>query len=144
MKKTKVVPSIKKPKKTSLKSLRTRLWQLCREIPILKYGNTCFTCGRSNLTGSNRQLGHFIPNSVGGASLRYNLDNLRIQCYFCNINAGGNGAIYYKNMVEREGQEFVDNLFRLKNQIIKADEIWFKNKIKEYEEILKDLQMQNL
>lgn len=136
--------AIKKPKNNTIKRLKNKLWELCKQIIRLKYGNTCYTCGKSGLTGSSWQTGHFIPSSVGGASLRYNLDNLRIQCYFCNCNAGGNGAIYYKKLVEIDGQEYVDELFRCKNIIIKADEIWFKSKIEEYEKILCEMKKVDL
>lgn len=38
----------------------------------------------------------------------------------CNVWKGGNGAIFYRNMVEREGQEYVDKLFIDKQKSIKA------------------------
>ena len=46
--------------------------------------------------------------------------NLRWQCYYCNINLGGNGAVFYKNLVEKEGQKYVDELFKDKQKSIKA------------------------
>ena len=79
----------------------------------------CFTCGKP-ISGSNRQLGHFIPNSVGGALLRYDLNNLRLQCYYCNINLGGNGAVFYAKLLQEKGQKHIDTLFQLKVQTTKA------------------------
>lgn len=127
---------MKKQKPTQLKK---KLWELCKQIIRKQYGNICFTCGKKGLEGSSWQTGHFIPSSVGGGSLRYNLDNLRPQCYNCNINAGGNGAIYYRTMVETKGQDFVDKLFKLKNETIKIDVIWLSNKVEEYTKILENL-----
>lgn len=56
-----------------------------------------------------------------GAYLRYDLRNLRPQCYRCNIDLSGNGAIFYRLMVEREGQEYVDELFRDKQKVVRAN-----------------------
>lgn len=86
--------------------------------------------------GSNRQLGHFIPSSVGGVALRYHLDNLRWQCFYDNITLGGFGAEFYLRLVKEIGQERVDILFRLKNESLKADKIFYENLIKEYNVIL--------
>jgi 5-methylcytosine-specific restriction endonuclease McrA len=130
----------RRKKKSNLKKLKDRLWELCKQITRLKYGNVCYTCGARRLSGSNWQTGHFIASSVCGAYLRYDLRNLRIQCMRCNIHAGGNGAIYYEKMVEREGQKYVDKLFKDKQKIIKADALWFQSKIDEYTSILNSLE----
>lgn len=121
---------IKRKSKSDTRKIQDKLWQECRRIQIARYmaqnGTcSCFTCGKL-IEGSNRQLGHFIPNSVGGALLRYNLDNLRLQCYYCNINLGGNGSMFYKRLVETKGQKFVDDLFILKNQTVKASDHYIK------------------
>lgn len=122
-------------KKSEIKKVQELLWQECRRITKAKYIKDvkyyCFTCGKP-IEKSNCQLGHFIPNSVGGALLRYNLDNLRLQCYYCNINLGGNGAVFYKNLLEEKGQEHIDKLFQLKGQTCKA--------IDHYLELLTDYQ----
>lgn len=121
---------LKRKSKSDTKKIQDKLWQECRRIQIIRYITQsgswkCFTCNK-DISGSNRQLGHFIPNSVGGALLRFNLDNLRLQCYYCNINLGGNGSEFYKRLVETEGQDFVDNLFKLKHQTVKASGHYIK------------------
>lgn len=115
---------LKKKSKTPQRKIQDELWQECRRIQIAKYvlkdGTwRCFTCDKQ-VEGANKQLGHFIPNSVCGALLRYNLGNLRIQCYCCNINLGGNGSMFYPRLVKEMGQEHVDNLFKLKQQTTKS------------------------
>ena len=124
-------------KKPTPKQLKTKLWELCKRACREQYGNTCYTCDKHPLEGSNWHTGHFIPSSTSGATLRYDLRNLRPQCYFCNIHAGGNGAIFYKRMVEREGQDYVDKLFQDKQKTVKADVIFYMRLIKEYEDLLK-------
>jgi ribosomal protein L37AE/L43A len=130
--------SIKRKSKSSTRKLQDELWQECRRIAIEKYKQKdgtwkCFTCGKP-IDGSNKQLGHFIPNSVGGALLRYNLDNLRLQCYYCNINLGGNGSTFYKNLLEENGQEYINKLFQLKGQTTKAED-HYKKLLTEYKSL---------
>lgn len=132
--------AIKKPKKNPVKALKVKLWELCKQITRLKYGNVCYTCGATGLEGSNWHTAHFIASSVCGAYLRYDLRNLRPGCYRCNISLAGNGAHFYKNLVEREGQQYVDQIFQDKQKTIKADIIFFQDKIKEYEDLLRVLQ----
>ena len=102
----------------TLKSLKAKLWKVTSQLIKQIYGKKCYTCDRQ-ADGSGLHCGHFIPSSVCGISLRYNLRNLRPQCYNCNINLGGNGAEYYRRMVEEVGQEEVDKLFQEKNKITK-------------------------
>lgn len=138
----KVTP--KRRKKTPLKKLKLRLWELCKEITRKKYQRenrtwVCYTCDRIIDEPAKAHTGHGIASAVGGVLLRYHLDNLRIQDYFCNVNLGGNGGEYYRRLVQEIGQEKVDSLYQLKHQTIKADELWYEEKIREYEDILKTL-----
>ena len=111
---------MRRKSKSENRKVQDALWKECRRIIINKYGNTCYTCGRTNLEGSNCQVGHFIPSGSCGAFLRYDLRNLRTQCYHCNINLGGNGAEYYRRMVEEIGQKEVDKIFQDKQKVVKA------------------------
>lgn len=122
-------------KQKSITSLKNKLWKLCRAITEKRYKPFCFTCGRA-VEGSGKQLGHFIPSSVGGASLRYNLDQLRWQCYNCNINKSGNWPAFLENLTAELGKDRVDILMALKNRIIQADRYWYLTKISEYQETL--------
>lgn len=124
--------------KSDIKKAKEKLWQLCRAITEKRYPNVCFTCDKP-VMGSNRQLGHFIPNSVGGALLRYDLDNLRWQCYYDNINLGGNGSEFYPRLVKEIGQERVDALFEMKKMRVKADIGFYENSIAVYTQLLAEL-----
>ena len=127
-------------KTPTVKTLKKKLWELCKQIIRKKYQKkdgtwNCFTCGRLIDEPAKAQTGHFIPSGSCGAYLRYDLRNLRIQDYFCNINLGGNGSEFYRKMVEEVGQKEVDKLFQDKNKVIKADIIFYANKINEYQKI---------
>lgn len=122
----------KRTKKSPLKKLKEKLWKLCREIQIAKYGRNCYTCGAKDLQGSNLHLGHFIPSSVCSTEMRYDLDNLRPCCYHCNINLSGNWIEYEKHLI-RDGidvQELKDRNEKTKGGMYRED--WYENKIREY------------
>lgn len=118
-------------KKTPLAKLKKQLWAILREIQLSKYGRTCYTCYKTGLEGGNCQLGHFIPSSVCSTEMRYDLDNLRPQCYHCNINLSGNWIAYEKHLT----QEGIDvQKLKARNEKTKGlmyREDWYENKIQE-------------
>lgn len=136
---------VKKRSKTPESKLKIRLWTLCREIVRARYRNedgtwNCFTCGKLIDEAAKAQTGHFIPNSTGGALLRYELRNLRIQDYYCNINLGGNGSEFYRRLVKEIGQSEVDELFRIKNMTVRAGIAFYEELVERYTHILDALQ----
>lgn len=114
--------SKRKTKAPTIKALDAKIWPLCREIIRKKYGNTCFTCGKKNLVGRDWQTGHFIAKKICGSYLRHDLRNLRPQCSYCNEWLGGNGADFYKRLVETEGQKYVDLMFADKHIVCKLSD----------------------
>lgn len=126
-----------KTKKPSIRLLKDKLWAECKRIIRKRYQNddgtwNCYTCSRHIDEPHKAQTAHFIPSAACGAYLRYDLRNLRVCCYYCNINLGGNGAEYYKRLVEEMGQDHVDEIFKDKNKVIKADQHFYEQKIEEY------------
>jgi hypothetical protein len=136
-----------KIKKKTPAQLKKTLWELCKNIIRLLYIRpdgtwVCYTCGRPILEPCKAHTGHFIPSSTCGGYLRYDLRNLRIQDYYCNINLGGNGSAFYRNLVKDEGQEYVDKLFQDKQKVIKLTDHVIETII-EYEKILQNLRERN-
>lgn len=123
--------------KTKISTLKNKLWELCKEIVRKRDGQVCVVCGKSIETKVGWHTGHFIPSSTCGAYLRYDLRNLHSSCYNCNINLGGNGALFYRALVTKYGQDFVDSIFRDKAKTVKADTLFYIQKIDEYEELKK-------
>ncbi len=123
MKKT----SLKRKSKSETRKTQDLLWQECRRIADILYppinGEThCYICDKV-ISGSSKQLSHLIPKSVCGAFLKYDVyRNLKWCCYNCNINLGGNLAEYYRKMLKEKGQEYMDELYRDKQKITKAEE----------------------
>lgn len=106
MKKT----ALKKKSSDSIAKIQIKLWAECKRIIREKYGNVCYTCGKAGLEGANWHTGHMLAKASLGAMGKYNLRLLRPQCYFCNINCGGQGAIFIENMRSIEGDKYVDDL----------------------------------
>lgn len=124
----------KKERKVKQGVLKKKLWKMVSEYIRRKENGVCFTCG---LTKDYRamQAGHFLPKSLGSA-LYFEENNIHCQCFRCNINLGGNGAVYYHRMVARFGQEEVNRLLALKSTIVKLD---YPPLIEEWSEKLKNL-----
>lgn len=126
----------KRKKKSPLSKLKAELWKLCREIQIARYGSDCYTCPSKDLSGSSRHLGHFIPSSICSTPMRYDLDNLRVQCYSCNIHKSGNWVEYEKHLI-RDGidvQELKDRNEKTKGGMFRED--WYQEKIEHYTNLL--------
>lgn len=122
-------------KKKTITQLKKQLWELVKQTIRKRDGPRCVICGATGLDGSNWQTGHFIPSSTCGAFLRYDLRNLHSNCYRCNINLGGNGAMYYEALKRDYGQGFIDSVFGDKQTIIKADTQFYEQKIQDFQEI---------
>lgn len=116
-----------KKQKMTIGRWKKKLWVVFAKFIKERDGYVCFTCGRP-VEGKNAHAGHFIPKSVCGLGLYFSELNVHAQCFHCNINLGGNGAEYYVRMVEKYGQEVVDDLMEQKrNKITKElnwEELW--------------------
>lgn len=128
----------KKSKKLSISKLQKLLWEECKRVVRKLYSTgdgrwICYTCGKLIVSNYDAHTAHFIPNSVSGAYIRYDLRNLRVCCMACNVYLGGNGAAYYRNMIVREGQAYVDQLFQDKQKVVKA----YDHYLEQYEEYKK-------
>lgn len=127
-------------KKPAIKKLRGTLWKLCRQYAMLKYPHVCYTCGKRLKAGtSNMQLGHMFPSASCGAFLRYDMRNLRWQCFHCNINLGGNGAEFYRRMTQEVGESAIKKLCQERNLITKTDRFFYEKYIDLYQQAIKEL-----
>lgn len=128
-------------RKSELTKAKDKLWDLCKKIIRQTYANDCYTCHAKGLEGSNWQTGHFITSSTCSMELRYDLKNLRPQCFQCNINKSGNWREFEKRLVKEEGQKYVNELKR-RNDATKGGNygiVWIKQKTEDYKELLSAL-----
>lgn len=96
----------------------------------------CCTCTRIN-HWKDMDAGHFIPKSRGNA-VYFQENNIHAQCKGCNISEGGRFEDYYPYMVNRYGQDTVDELVRLSKTIVKLTmqdlkdiECYYKQRLEE-------------
>ena len=101
---------LRKKSKQKISLLQRKIWEHCKRIIRSRHGNACYTCGRSGLEGRNWQTGHMWAKAALGAYMKYDLRILRPQCYHCNMNCGGMGAIFYKKMLDENGHEYMYKL----------------------------------
>lgn len=126
----KKVSAGKPKKKQSISTLKKKLWTHFSLYIRQRDNYTCFTCGRKG-EGSGMHAGHFIPKSVGGIALYFHEENVRSQCYNCNINLGGNQWEYG----QRLGSETVAKLYAIKTQTNKWTETDYLEKIEHYKKL---------
>lgn len=117
---------LKRKSKSETRKIQDLLWEECKRIIRRDYGNVCYTCGKTELEGSNWHTGHLLPKASVGAYLKYDLRILRPQCYFCNVNCGGRGAEFIEKMRALEGDKYVDQIIQDKNKIIKASDYYIE------------------
>jgi len=132
----------KRKQRTAKQKGKDTLWELCKQIVRKRDGDSCVICPKRGLTGSNWHTGHLIPSSVCGAHLRFDLRNLHSNCYNCNINLGGNGAMYYRMMKIKYGEPQVEQLFKEQHEYQKVDVLFYNKLIAEYKVLLNLTQKQ--
>ena len=118
--------------------LKKDLWELCKQITRLRHGYNCYTCGQKC---EAPHTGHFISSSVCSVAMRYSLDNLRPQCYRCNIHLSGNWIAFENRLLSQFGELYVKALKR-ENEETKGrqyDRLWYEAKIIEYGALLAEL-----
>ena len=117
---------IRKKGKSEISKVQRKLWELCKQYTRGKYGNTCYTCRKGGLEGSNWHTGHYLPKASLGAYLKYDPRVLRPQCYHCNINLGGAGADYHLRLIEEEGKPYVNRIHKDRQITVKALDHYYK------------------
>jgi hypothetical protein len=132
----------KRRTRSPMQKLKDQLWEECKRITRARYQTfdgtwRCYTCDARLELPKLCQTGHFIPSSVCSVELRYDLDNLRIQCYACNINKSGNWVEYEKRLRKDKGDDFPERL-KARNESTKGlsyREDWYAAYLKNYKEI---------
>ena len=126
-----VSPKKKKAKKPTITKLKKQLWDECKRIVRARHGYTCYTCGTRT---DAPHTGHFIPSSVCSAEMRYSLDNLRPQCFACNIHKSGNWPAYEAHLIVDHGRDYPEQHKQKNRDTIgrQYDSLWYLSKIDEY------------
>lgn len=128
--------------KKTIPKLKKELWTLFSRYIRERDKYTCFTCGKI-ASGSAMHAGHFITGATCSASLYFDERNVHAQCYHCNLNLSGNWVIYEQKMIDKYGQEIVNEL-KLKRTLLMGEKLpheWYYEKINYYKIRLQELQV---
>lgn len=112
--------SLASASKQSISLIQRKIWDECKRIVRRDYPNSCYTCGRNGLEGSNWHTGHMWAKASLSAFMKYDLRILRPQCYFCNVNCGGRGAEFYSRMLSEKGESYMKRLAEDRQVTVKA------------------------
>ena len=94
----------------------------------------CVTCGKP-FHYKAIHAGHFIPKRNN--AVMFEETNVSCQCVYCNMFMHGQGAKYYKFMLEKYGQEEIDRLMDLDKTIRKFSVSELEEMYHEYREKVK-------
>ena len=119
----------KREKLIPVPKLKKQLWEAIKAEVRKRDKGVCQACGATGLEGSNAQTSHLIASSICGGYLRYDLRNLYLCCFRCNISLSGNIAELYRNVQSKHGQAFLDQLHADKNKIIQLDRAFLSGKL---------------
>ena len=94
-----------KKKQVSLSKLKKKLWDLFSLYIKLKYSVNgsdvnCFTCGRPIKIGTSNCHGGHYYSKKHFSGLYLDENNVRPQCYHCNVNMDGSVQIYRRKLIE--------------------------------------------
>ena len=111
---------------------------------FLRKGEPCYTCDKPQSSNDSPQafhVGHFIPQKQVDPR-RFMLENLRIQCYSCNVANSGMRAEYRQRLIEEIGIDKVEwlecdvNHKSLKEQYPEVSDI--KSEAARYRKLIKE------
>lgn len=133
----------KKTKPYGVRQLKNDLWDLFTLYIKLKYSQDgwcrCFTCDKPIKIGTHDcQGGHYL-NKTAHPIHYFDERNVRPQCGLsCNKYKQGNSAVFRERLIAEIGKEAVEDLEATKYQTCKRDRAWYWEKIKYYEEKIKE------
>lgn len=121
--------------------LKKQLDTICSKIVRLR-DKHCVICGlpvQFNDKGEpiTNDCGHFLSRKVD--AVRYDFRNMNCQCRSCNWNHTGNSIPYHNYMIEKYGQNVMDELHRLYFEHRKITVPELREMLREFKEIYKEM-----
>lgn len=98
------------------------------------YPKRCYTCGKVGVT---LQCGHFVSRQY--LATRWDERNCRPQCVGCNMFGNGQLLDFEENLKKELGDETVENLKKMRHQVLKLDRLWYENEIQKYDTRIREL-----
>jgi len=92
----------------------------------------CYTCNANLQIGtSNCHAGHWLPQG-GYSGMVFVENNVRPQCYVCNVRYSGNTPVFEQKLREEIGDAEVDAMYLDRRQSGKHDRGWYQQKTAHY------------
>lgn len=98
----------KNNEKRDTKAIKKELWKVTSAI-VRAASSNCYTCDKYIPDISKRHAGHFWTKG-GHPRTYYDMDNIRVQCYSCNVCKSGNLAEYGSRLRREIGSGSFDAL----------------------------------
>lgn len=136
---------MKKKSPPKLNKLKAKLWEVFTLFIKLKYSIdginvNCYTCDHPTQIGDkNCQGGHYYSQG-GFKALQFNEDNVRVQCYRCNISLNGNTQIFRERLIAEIGESRVKELDHHRHDEARWTRSELLEKIEDYKTKIKELQ----
>lgn len=135
----------KKQIKENIKTLNDWQKELEREInkiaALIDFGSGCISCKGLK----SPQGGHYHSVKANG-SIRFNLDNIHLQDYYCNVEKSANLHNYDLGLIDRYGKQYWEyvkfDIVRL-FPLLKMAKNDYSEKIKVARSIVKHLKLEN-
>lgn len=135
---------MRKKKLPTLPKLKKDLWTVFSRYIRLRDKGICISCLKQCEYGSAYHAGHLLPKANCGLALYFDEGNVNGQCYNCNMNLGGAGAMYAKHLIEKYGQDELDRIYELFKNKDNPTTIWkrhdYDEKIEYYKQKVKELE----
>jgi hypothetical protein len=135
------IPKKKRLKKDQCPALEKKLDNIFSRFVRLSDAHkrgilVCFTCRRP-LEWAQSQCGHYI--SRGHKAVRFDENNCRPQCFFCNAMRQGEAFLFREHLVDEVGLPEVERLEAEALQTTKRTSEWYHEKIAHYTEQVRRL-----
>lgn len=131
----------RKKKKTRWKLVKERDAEFSRNLRMKNANKdglcTCYTCGKVD-HWKKMQCWHFVSRSV--YALRWCWDNVRVQCYRCNVALSWNYIEYTMRMIDEVGVDKVEELRSKKYEVVKIETWYIEEEIARLKEENKELE----
>lgn len=128
-------------KKLSIGKLKKNLWKLISIFIRTKYADKngyvkCVTCDKKS-PWKEMQAGHFVPGGTGN-SAKWDTRNIHPQCVGCNIFGRGMWHKYYSFMLEKYGQETINDIIKKSQKELQLKIPHYEEEIERYKKLCKE------
>lgn len=125
--------------------LKGKAWTIvseyCRMRDFILW-RVCASCYTIPSDWRHFDAGHYISMGGHGAFIGFWVENIHGQCPYCNMHSSQHTGVHYHQELERRGID-PEKLRRLAQKSVKADDLFWIEKIREVYVLFKKLKEEN-